>query len=32
MKGRCSEHYCTNCFKKVRPKLRLEKHYQLEDC
>ena len=32
IKGRCSEHDCINCFKKSKTKLRLEKHYQIEDC
>ena len=31
-KNKCSEHFCINCFKKFRTKLRLEKQYQIEDC
>ena len=31
-KGKCSEHFCVNCFKKFRTKPRLEKHYQVESC
>ena len=30
-KNKCSEHFCISCFKKFRPKSKLEKHYQ-EDC
>ena len=31
-KGKCSEDYCLNCFKRFRTKSRLEKHYYQEDC
>ena len=30
-KGKCSERYCLNCFKRLRTKSRLEKHYCQED-
>ena len=31
-KGKCSEHFYVNCFKKFKTKPRLEKHYQEESC
>ena len=31
-KNKCSEYFCINCFKKFRNKIRLEEHYQVEDC
>ena len=30
-KSKCSEQFCTNCFKKFRTKSKLKKHFQ-EDC